>query len=152
QVTVEYEDDRPLRVDALVIQLLYRGEPANLRRAIQERVLEPTFRDAAVGPDRATRLSLNPEGPLPAGGPARNAGHTGRKQSADTGGGGARRGDGALSGRAPSRLARGAAYAARHAASNVVAAGLASECELMLSYAIGQAEPATVYARTFGRG
>ena len=100
----------------------------------------------------ATRLILNAEGPFLVGGMARNAGHTGRKQSTDTYGGASRQGDGALSGKDPSRLDRSAAYAARHVASNVVASGLATECELMLSYAIGQAEPTTVFARTFGRG
>ena len=152
QVTVEYQDDRPARIDALVIQVQHRGDPADLRAAIQERVIGPTFRDLSAGPDRSTRLIVNAEGPLLVGGPARNAGHTGRKQSSDTYGAAARQGDGALSGKDPSRLDRCAAYAARHIASNVVAAGLAAECELMLSYAIGQAEPTTVFARTFGRG
>lgn len=152
QVTVEYEDDRPTRVDALVLQLQHRGDAAELRDAIQAHVIEPTFGDRKVGPDTNTRVSINPEGPLLVGGPARNAGHTGRKQAADTYGGAARHGDGALSGKDPSRLDRCAAYAARHVALNVVAAGLASECEVMLSYAIGQIEPTTVFARTFGRG
>jgi S-adenosylmethionine synthetase len=152
QVTVEYRDDRPARVDALVIQLQYRGSPTDLRDALEQRVLEPIFRDSSVGQDKSTRVSLNPEGPLLAGGPVRSAGHTGRKQSSDTYGGAARQGDGALSGKDPTRLDRCAAYAARHAATNVLAAGLANECELMLSYAIGRAEPTTVFARTFGRG
>jgi S-adenosylmethionine synthetase len=152
QVTVEYEGDRPSRVDALVIQVQFSGRPAALEAGVQELVLGRVFRNAPVGPDRATRLRLNPEGPLLAGGPVRSAGHTGRKQSSDTYGGAARQGDGALSGKDPSRLDRSAAYAARHVASNVLAAGLATECELMLSYAIGQAEPTTVFARTFGRG
>lgn len=152
QVTVEYADDRPARVDALVIQVQHRGDPADLREAVGRLVVEPVFQAASVGPDRKTRVSLNPEGPLQVGGPARNAGHTGRKQSSDTYGGAARQGDGALSGKDPSRLDRCAAYAARHAATNVVAAGLATECELLLSYAIGEAEPTTVSARTFGRG
>jgi S-adenosylmethionine synthetase len=152
QVTVEYRDDRPVRIDAIVLQVLHRGKPADLREAVDSLVLEPVFADQEVRPDRQTRVVLNAEGPLALGGPARNAGHTGRKQVADTYGGAARHGDGALSGKDPSRLDRCAAYAARHAALNVVAAGLASECELMLSYAIGEAEPTTVYARTFGRG
>jgi S-adenosylmethionine synthetase len=134
------------------MKLQYRGKPSDLQDAVQGLVVEPTFRGAAIGPDRATRLSINPEGPLLAGGPVRSPGHTGRKQASDTYGSAARHGDGALSGKDPSRLDRCAAYAARHVASNVVAAGLATECELMLSYTLGQAEPATVYARTFGRG
>jgi S-adenosylmethionine synthetase len=152
QVTVEYQDDRPARVDALVIQVQHRGDPADLHEAVRRLIVEPAFRDVPIDPDRSTRLSINPEGPLLVGGPARNAGHTGRKQACDTYGGAARHGDGALSGKDPTRLDRCAAYAARHAAANVVAAGLASECELMLSYAIGEAEPTTVFARTFGRG
>jgi S-adenosylmethionine synthetase len=152
QVTVEYQDDRPARVDALVLQLLHRGRPADLQEAVQRRVIEPVFKGQPIRPDASTRLILNAEGPLLVGGMARNAGHTGRKQSTDTYGGASRQGDGALSGKDPSRLDRSAAYAARHVASNVVASGLATECELMLSYAIGQAEPTTVFARTFGRG
>jgi S-adenosylmethionine synthetase len=152
QVTVEYVDDRPARIDALVMQLQHHGSPAELRAGIQQLVLAPTFEHLPVGPDASTRLVINAEGPLLVGGPARNAGHTGRKQAVDTYGGAARQGDGALSGKDPSRLDRCALYAARHAASNVVAAGLATECELMVSYAIGQAEPTTVFARTFGRG
>ncbi len=150
QVTVEYQDDRPARVDALVIQVLYRGQPADLQDAVSKLVMPAVFEHAPIGTDRATRVIVNAEGP--AGGPARNAGHTGRKQTSDTYGGAARQGDGALSGKDPTRLDRCAAYAARHAASNVVAAGLASECELMLSYAIGEVQPTTVFARTFGRG
>jgi S-adenosylmethionine synthetase len=152
QVTIEYEDDRPARIDALVLQLLHRGRPADLEAAVQKRVIEPVFKDQQIRPDQRMRLILNAEGPFLVGGMARSAGHTGRKQSTDTYGGASRQGDGALSGKDPSRLDRSAAYAARHIASNVVASGLATECELMLSYAIGQAEPTTVFARTFGRG
>jgi S-adenosylmethionine synthetase len=152
QVTVEYRDDRPARVDALVIQVLHRGRPAELQEAVDKLVLPAVFEHATIGTDRSTRVIVNAEGPWHAGGPARNAGHTGRKQTSDTYGGAARQGDGALSGKDPTRLDRCAAYAARHAASNVVAAGLASECELMLSYEIGEVQPTTVFARTFGRG
>jgi S-adenosylmethionine synthetase len=152
QVTVEYEGDAPVRIDALVMQLQHRGNPTDLREAVSDLVVTPTFQDGTIGPDRATRLSINPEGPLVVGGPARSPGHTGRKQASDTYGSAARHGDGALSGKDPSRLDRCAAYAARHVATNVVAAGLATECEVMLSYTIGRAEPATVSGRTFGRG
>lgn len=152
QVTIQYEDDAPARVDALVFQVQHRGDPADLREAIQKRVVAQVFQSQPIAPDTRTRLIVNAEGPLLVGGPARNAGHTGRKQAVDTYGGAARQGDGALSGKDPTRLDRCAAYAARHAANNVVAAGLATECEVMLSYAIGQAAPTTVYARTFGRG
>jgi S-adenosylmethionine synthetase len=152
QVTVEYIDDRPARIDAIVIQVVHRGDPADLRDGVTSLVLDPLFADQDVHPDAKTRIVVNAEGSGGVAGPARNVGHTGRKQAADTYGGAARHGDGALSGKDPSRLDRCAAYAARHAATNVVAAGLASECELMLSYAIGEAEPTTVFARTFGRG
>jgi len=152
QVTIEYEDDRPARIDALVFQILHRGEPSELREVIRSRVIAPTFAHQPIKPDASTRVIVNAEGPLLVGGIARNAGHTGRKQATDMYGGASRQGDGALSGKDPSRLDRSAAYAARHVASNIVASGLATECELMLSYAIGQAEPTTVFARTFGRG
>jgi S-adenosylmethionine synthetase len=152
QVTVEYVDDRPARIDAVVLQVVHRGAQSDLRDAVEGLVLGPLFDGEAVRPDVATRIVVNAEGSSGVAGPGRNAGHTGRKQAADTYGGAARHGDGALSGKDPSRLDRCAAYAARHAAANVVAAGLATECELMLSYAIGEAEPTTVFARTFGRG
>jgi S-adenosylmethionine synthetase len=152
QVTIEYEDDTPMRIDAMVFQLLHKGDPADLREVLSKRVIGPLVDTLPIGPDDRTRVIINAEGPLTVGGPARNAGHTGRKQAADTYGGAARQGDGALSGKDPSRLDRCAAYAARHAAKNVIAAGLATECELLLSYTIGQAQPTTVYARTFGRG
>jgi S-adenosylmethionine synthetase len=152
QVTVEYVDDQPARIDAVVLQVVHRGSQSDLRAAVESLVLGPLFDGQAVRPDRQTRIVVNAEGSSGVAGPGGNVGHTGRKQAADTYGGAARHGDGALSGKDPSRLDRCAAYAARHAAANVVAAGLATECELMLSYAIGEAEPVTVYARTFGRG
>ncbi|MGE3268892.1 MAG: methionine adenosyltransferase [Chloroflexota bacterium] len=152
QVTVEYRDDKPARIDAIVLQVVHRGDQRKLREAVDHLVLAPVFEGRPVRPDDQTRIIVNAEGSSGVAGPARNAGHTGRKQAADTYGGAARHGDGALSGKDPSRLDRCAAYAARHAAANVVAAGLATECELMLSYAIGEAEPTTVFARTFGRG
>ena len=151
QITVEYDDDRPIRIDAVVIETQFSGKPADLHEAVRG-VLEgfPALGyDIAV--DAATRLLINPEGALIVAGPARNAGHTGRKQASDSYGGAARHGDGALSGKDPTRLDRLAAYAARHAATNIVAAGLARECELMLSYAVGEIHPTTVWARTFGR-
>ena len=152
QVTIEYVDDAPARIDAVVLEAVYGGPAAELHDAVRSAIDGPLLDRYTVRPDKQTRLMVNAEGPLTVAGPARNAGHTGRKQVADTYGGAARHGDGALSGKDPSRIDRCAAYAARHAATNVVAAGLATECELMLSYAIGEAEPTTVYARTFGRG
>jgi S-adenosylmethionine synthetase len=152
QVTVEYEDSRPTRIDTVVIQLQHRGDPRELTDGIRGTALDPVFDTLPVRPDANTRLIVNPAGPLEAAGPARDAGHTGRKNADDSYGGSARLGGHSLSGKDPGRLDRSASYAARHVATNVVAAGLATECELMLSYAIGQASPSTVFARTFGTG
>jgi S-adenosylmethionine synthetase len=149
---VEYEDDRPVRIDALVLEVLFDGNAVDLREAVKRLLIGADFQRLPVVVDGSTRLIINPEGPLLMGGPARNAGHTGRKQASDTYGGAARHGDGALSGKDPTRLDRAAAYASRHVATNVVAAGLATECEVMLSYSVGEVQPTTVYARTFGRG
>ncbi len=151
-VTIEYADNRPVRIDTIAIQLQYLGNPTELQQALHTLAFVPTFKAMQVEPDAATRLLVNPVGPLEAAGPARDAGHTGRKNADDTYGGAARHGGHALSGKDPSRLDRSASYAARHVATNVVAAGLASECELMLSYAIGETRPVTISARTFGTG
>ncbi|HEX2988340.1 MAG TPA: methionine adenosyltransferase [Chloroflexota bacterium] len=152
QVTVEYDGNRPIRIDTMVIQLQHRGNPSDLRESIQRLALDPVTQSLPVKPDSSTRLILNPAGPLEVAGPARDAGHTGRKNADDSYGGAARHGGHSLSGKDPGRLDRSASYAARHVATNVVAAGLATECELMLSYAIGQTTPSTVFARTLGTG
>lgn len=151
-VTVEYEGDRPIRIDTIVVQLQYHGAPGKLAEAFTGLVLAPVFQSMLVKPDKSSKLIVNPAGPLEAAGPARDAGHTGRKNADDSYGGAARHGGHSLSGKDPSRLDRSASYAARYVANNVVAAGLASECELMLSYAIGQSTPTTVFARTFSTG
>ena len=151
-VTVEYEEDRPVRIDTIVVQVQYHGTPGKLAEAFTGQVLAPVFQTMPVKPDKSSKLMVNPAGPLEAAGPARDAGHTGRKNADDSYGGAARHGGHSLSGKDPSRLDRSASYAARYVANNVVAASLASECELMLSYAIGQATPTTVFARTFGTG
>ncbi|MFN0073069.1 MAG: methionine adenosyltransferase domain-containing protein [Chloroflexota bacterium] len=152
QITVEYDRDRPIRVDTVVLEAQFDGKAADLQEAVKQILSGPALQAFSIAVDNDTRLMINPEGPLLIGGPARNAGHTGRKQASDTYGGAARHGDGAMSGKDPMRLDRAAAYAARHAATNIVAAGLATECELMLSYAVGEVQPTTVWARTFGRG
>ena len=152
QVTVEYLDGRPARIDTVVIQLQHTGDPRELREALDSLAIAPTFQAMQIAPDASTRVLVNPAGPLEAAGPARDAGLTGRKNADDTYGGAARHGGHALSGKDPSRLDRSASYAARHVATNVVAAGLASQCELMLSYSIGEPRPTTVSARTFGTG
>lgn len=152
QVTVEYADNRPVRIDTVVARLQSLGPPQTLLEAIGKLLFEPVFKASPVQPDRATRLIVNPGGPLESAGPARDVGHTGRKNADDTYGGAARHGGHALSGKDPGRLDRSASYAARHIATNVVAAGLAGECEVMLSYSIGQLAPTSVFARTFGGG
>lgn len=152
QVTVEYLDGHPARIDTVVIQLQHTGDPRELREALDSLAIAPTFQAMQIAPDASTRVLVNPAGPLEAAGPARDAGLTGRKNADDTYGGAARHGGHALSGKDPSRLDRSASYAARHVATNVVAAGLASQCELMLSYSIGEPRPTTVSARTFGTG
>lgn len=151
-VTVEYVDRRPARIDTIVVQLQHLGAPQELREALWTLAFAPTFQATEIGPDERTRVIINPEGPFESAGPARDAGHTGRKNADDTYGGASRHGGHSLSGKDPSRLDRSASYAARHVATNVVAAGLASECEVMLSYAIGEPRPTTVFARTFGTG
>ena len=152
QVTVEYVDRKPVRIDTVVIQVQHLGDPQSLREALASLAIEPALQSLQIAIDETTRLIVNPAGPFESAGPARDAGLTGRKNADDTYGGAARHAGHALSGKDPSRLDRSASYAARHAAANVVAAGLASECELMLSYSIGESRPITVSARTFGTG
>jgi S-adenosylmethionine synthetase len=152
QVTVEYADAQPARIEAILVQVQQRGQPAELVEAVHKLVTRLGRAALPAGPDRRTRVVVNAEGPWPVGGPARDAGHTGRKTQVDTYGGWARHGGSALSGKDPGRIDRSATYAARHAATNLVAAGLARECELMLSYSIGEPEPLTVSVRTFGSG
>ncbi|MGI5837357.1 MAG: methionine adenosyltransferase [Chloroflexota bacterium] len=152
QVTVEYIDQKPARIDTIVIQVQHSGDPKPLREELTALAIDPVFQKLQIAPDQTTRVIVNPAGPFEAGGPARDAGLTGRKNADDTYGGAARHGGHALSGKDPSRLDRSASYAARHVAANVVAAGLARECELMLSYSIGESRPTTVSARTFGSG
>lgn len=152
QVTVEYADDRPLRLAAIIVQVQHRGRASDLEAAVAEVARGLAALDWPAGPDAATRVVVNAEGPWTVGGPTRDAGHTGRKTQVDTYGGWARHGGSALSGKDPGRIDRSATYAARHAAANLVAAGLARECELLLSYAIGEPQPLTVAVRTFGSG
>jgi S-adenosylmethionine synthetase len=123
-----------------------------LEADIREAVLDPAFADGPVGLDRRTRVLVNPVGAFIVGGPRRDAGLTGRKNIADTYGGWARHGGGALSGKDPSHIDRLGAYLARYVARNVVAAGLARSCEVHLSYALGEAHPLAVGVDTFGTG
>src|SRR5208283_1291311 len=123
-----------------------------LRRDIMETVIEPVFVEEALRPDGRTIININPEGLMFRGGPSLHSGLTGRKNAIDTYGEYSRHSGSALSGKDPLRIDRSGAYAARHAAKNVVAAGLAKECEVLLSYSIGLAEPVSIQVDTFGTG
>lgn len=155
QVAIELEGTQPRRVHGVTVIATDRGEDApaieTLRRDVREHVVEPAFADEPIRPDDRTRIMINPEGHA-AGGPSVHAGLTGRKTAVDTYGEFARHGSAALSGKDCYRIDRIGAYAARHVAKNVVAAGLAEACEVQLSYAIGLARPVSVHIDTFGTG
>jgi S-adenosylmethionine synthetase len=152
QVTVEYEDDKPVRVDAVVVSTQHDPEiPLEvIRNEVTEKVINHVI--PASMHDKNTRIYVNPTGRFVIGGPKGDAGLTGRKIIADTYGGMARHGGGAFSGKDPTKVDRSAAYAARWAAKNVVAAGLAERCEVQVAYAIGVAQPMSVLVETFGTG
>jgi S-adenosylmethionine synthetase len=152
QVTVEYEGDRPVRVEAVVLSTQHDPEIPleEIRREITERVIDHVIPASMY--DARTRVFVNPTGRFVIGGPKGDAGLTGRKIIADTYGGMARHGGGAFSGKDPTKVDRSAAYAARWVAKNVVAAGLADRCELQVAYAIGVAHPVSVFVETFGTG
>jgi S-adenosylmethionine synthetase len=150
QVTVEYDGIRPVRVDAVVISTQHDPDVpletirAEVTEKIIDHVIPPSLRDSR------TRVFVNPTGRFVIGGPKGDAGLTGRKIIADTYGGMARHGGGSFSGKDPTKVDRSAAYAARHAAKNIVAAGLADRCELQVAYAIGVAHPVSLFVETFG--
>ena len=150
QVTVEYEDGKPIRVDTIVISSQHDPEPthAQIERAIIEKVILPTVPAGLI--DENTRFLVNPTGRFVVGGPHGDSGLTGRKIIVDTYGGYARHGGGAFSGKDPTKVDRSAAYAARYVAKNIVAAGLADKCEIQLAYAIGVAKPVSILVDTFG--
>ena len=152
QVTVEYEGDRPVRIDTVVIAAQHHPDVDIdlLHKEIKEKVILPIMPGNLM--DDQTRILINPTGRFVVGGPQGDAGLTGRKIIVDTYGGMARHGGGAFSGKDPTKVDRSAAYAARHVAKNVVAAGLASRCEVQLAYAIGVAEPVSIGVDTFGTG
>ena len=152
QVTVEYDDGKPVRVDTIVISSQHAPEVSNeqIRKDIIEKVIEPIVPAEML--DAETKYYINPTGRFVIGGPQGDAGLTGRKIIVDTYGGMARHGGGAFSGKDPSKVDRSAAYAARHVAKNIVAAGLADKCEIQLAYAIGVAHPVSVLVETFGTG
>ena len=152
QVTVEYDGDTPVRVDAVVISSQHSPEVEMdaLRRDVMEQVIAPVIPAHLL--DENTKYFINPTGRFVVGGPQGDSGLTGRKIIVDTYGGYARHGGGAFSGKDPSKVDRSAAYAARWVAKNIVAAGLARRCEVELAYAIGVAEPVSILVDTQGTG
>ena len=151
QVTVEYENDRPVRIDTVVLSTQHAPDISleELRHEIIERVITPAMPGDLFDRKKA-KFHVNPTGRFVVGGPHGDAGLTGRKIIVDTYGGAGRHGGGAFSGKDPSKVDRSAAYAARWAAKNVVAAGLADRCEVNLAYAIGVADPVAIHVETFG--
>ncbi len=152
QVTVEYDGDKPVRVDAVVISTQHDPDISleDIRKHVTEQIIDRVI--PASLRDADTRIFVNPTGRFVIGGPMGDAGLTGRKIIADTYGGMARHGGGAFSGKDPTKVDRSAAYAARHVAKNLVAAGLADRCEVQVAYAIGVARPVSVLVETFGTG
>ena len=151
QVTVEYDGDKPVRVDTVVVSTQHDSEVAleQIREDIKEHVILPI---AGYMMDDETIIHVNPTGRFVIGGPAGDTGLTGRKIIVDTYGGYARHGGGAFSGKDPTKVDRSAAYMARYIAKNIVASGVASKCEVQLAYAIGVAQPVSLMIDTFGTG
>jgi S-adenosylmethionine synthetase len=152
QVTVEYELGKPKRIEAIVVSTHHAASATQkeIAEGVRSLVIDPVLKGHIV--DSATKIMVNPSGSFVLGGPAADAGLTGRKIIVDTYGGIARHGGGAFSGKDPSKVDRSAAYAARHVAKNLVAAGLAERCEVQVSYAIGRAHPTSIAVETFGTG
>jgi S-adenosylmethionine synthetase len=162
QVTVEYEDGRPVGIDTVLISTQHSeniGEltsnedvQAKIKADLWQAVVLPAFAGLEIQPSETTRLLVNPTGKFVIGGPQGDSGLTGRKIIVDTYGGYSRHGGGAFSGKDPTKVDRSAAYACRYVAKNIVAAGLAEKCEVQLSYAIGVARPVSIFVETFGTG
>ena len=152
QVTVEYEYGKPKRIEAIVVSTHHAASATQKEIAdgVRSLVIDPVLKGQVV--DANSKIMVNPSGHFVVGGPAADAGLTGRKIIVDTYGGVARHGGGAFSGKDPSKVDRSAAYAARHVAKNLVAAGLADRCEVQVSYAIGRAHPTSIAVETFGTG
>lgn len=152
QVTVEYENGRPLRMDTIVVSTQHHPEVelAEIRQDVINRVIKEIVPQEFI--DKDTRFFVNPTGRFVIGGPQGDTGLTGRKIIVDTYGGMARHGGGAFSGKDPTKVDRSASYAARHVAKNIVAAGLADKCEFQVAYAIGMAHPVSIAVDTFGTG
>lgn len=162
QVTVAYEDGRPVGIDTILVSTQHTAtigeitDPAAVQAKIKADlwtfVVQPIFTNNEIQPNEQTRFLVNPTGKFVVGGPQGDSGLTGRKIIVDTYGGYSRHGGGAFSGKDPTKVDRSAAYAARHVAKNIVAAGLAEKCEVQLSYAIGVARPVSILVETFGTG
>lgn len=152
QVTVEYEGDRPVRVDTVVVSAQHSAdtEPEKIRTDLIEQVIRPVIPDAMM--DAGTKIYINPTGRFVVGGPAGDTGLTGRKIIVDTYGGYAAHGGGCFSGKDPTKVDRSAAYMARYIAKNLVAAGLVKKCQIELAYAIGVAHPVSVLVDSYGTG
>jgi S-adenosylmethionine synthetase len=162
QITVEYKNGVPIGIDTILISTQHdaaignitddAGVQAKIKADLWTAVVLPVFADLDVKPDDKTHFLVNPTGKFVIGGPQGDAGLTGRKIIVDTYGGYSRHGGGAFSGKDPTKVDRSAAYACRHVAKNIVAAGLAAKCEVQLSYAIGVAAPVSILVETFGTG
>ncbi len=162
QITVEYKNGVPVGIDTILISTQHdaaigditddAGVQAKIKADLWTSVVLPVFADLDVKPDDKTHFLVNPTGKFVIGGPQGDAGLTGRKIIVDTYGGYSRHGGGAFSGKDPTKVDRSAAYACRHVAKNIVAAGLAAKCEVQLSYAIGVAAPVSILVETFGTG
>ncbi|MCG8380943.1 MAG: methionine adenosyltransferase [Gammaproteobacteria bacterium] len=154
QVSVRYENGRPVGLDAIVLSTQHGPEihQKELHEAVMETIIKPVLPEAWINQCPADKIHINPTGKFVIGGPVGDCGLTGRKIIVDTYGGMARHGGGAFSGKDPSKVDRSAAYAARYVAKNIVAAGLAERCEIQVSYAIGVAEPTSINVNTFGTG
>jgi S-adenosylmethionine synthetase len=152
QITLKYQEGKPIAVDTVVISTQHSPDVAHsdLVEAVREEIIKPVLPAEWMQPQ--TRYFINPTGRFVIGGPLGDCGLTGRKIIVDTYGGMARHGGGCFSGKDPSKVDRSAAYAARHVAKNIVAAGIADKCEIQVSYAIGVAEPTSIHVETFGTG
>ncbi len=152
QVTIEYDDNKPVRVETIVVSSQHAPEITldQIKKDIMEYVIKPVVHAELL--DEETKYFINPTGRFVIGGPQGDSGLTGRKIIVDTYGGYSRHGGGAFSGKDPTKVDRSAAYAARYIAKNIVAAGLADKCEVQLAYAIGVAQPVSILVDTFGTG
>ena len=162
QVTVEYIDGKPSRIDTILLSTQHsaniNGIEDNqqvqniINMDLRKHVIDYVFETESIKPDSNTKILINPSGRFVVGGPQGDSGLTGRKIIVDTYGGYSRHGGGAFSGKDPTKVDRSAAYAARYVAKNIVASGLAEKCEIELAYAIGVAEPVSIFVDTFGTG